>query len=251
MAPRLNLPHIPLGAFVVGDFVWARNRSSDPFWPVRARSLPGQCAATVPCAPLRADRGLASRFSRPCHLHDPRAGWWTRRTGRRCPRTCAWPSKKTACWSATLAAARSSGCVPSDRLSECCTRVAARGNGLGRRRRRLGARPGGRLVFALATTHAGTACSPPPPRPGPVPRLWLGASRPAAPVCSAEGDAGGACAPAGSTCAGGAPPHRLPSHTHAAARRVCAPSQAQKVEKKLEARFKEAIHEARGAGQHS
>jgi hypothetical protein len=40
-------------------------------------------------------------------------------------------------------------------------------------------------------------------------------------------------------------PHRLSSRTHAAARRVCAPYQAQKVEKKVEARFREAIQEAR------
>lgn len=35
---RLQLPSFSLNQFSIGDLVWARNRSSDPFWPVRLAS---------------------------------------------------------------------------------------------------------------------------------------------------------------------------------------------------------------------
>jgi hypothetical protein len=34
--PTGSLPALSLNEFNIGDLVWARNRASDPFWPVRA-----------------------------------------------------------------------------------------------------------------------------------------------------------------------------------------------------------------------
>ena len=36
---RLSLPHVTIDQFQIGDLVWARSRSSDPFWPVRGRDM--------------------------------------------------------------------------------------------------------------------------------------------------------------------------------------------------------------------
>ena len=44
---RLQLAHVPLAHFQLGDLVWARARSADPFWPVRRRAACGAFAAAL------------------------------------------------------------------------------------------------------------------------------------------------------------------------------------------------------------
>jgi hypothetical protein len=50
---RLHLEHVPLASFTLGDLVWARARSADPFWPVRRRHATARNALSftrVSCA---------------------------------------------------------------------------------------------------------------------------------------------------------------------------------------------------------
>lgn len=76
---RLQLAHVPLAEFQIGDLVWARARSADPFWPVRGLLLRAACGFSYTlccaCAPRLARSARRRAALTPCaaqgRLADP------------------------------------------------------------------------------------------------------------------------------------------------------------------------------------